>query len=120
MHYVNKVALAKADGTTTNGDTLDSNQWVSASFHFYTAATGNSGTFKLQASNDPTPVGYQVGPSNFQPTNWVDIPNQTASITSGSAALLTIANSSYRWVRAVYTRSGGSDAIAVQVFAIYP
>ncbi len=120
MHYVNKVCLSSSDGTTKNGDTLDSNQWVSASFQLFTGGSGDSGTFKLQASNDVTPIGYSANPANFQPTNWVDIPDQSESIASGASALLTISNSAYRWIRAVYTRAGGSDAVTVQFFAIYP
>ena len=120
MHYVNKICLSSEDGTTLNGDTLDSNQWVSASFQFFSGGTADSGTFKLQASNDVTPIGYSANPANFQPTNWVDIPNQTANIAAGASALLTISNSTYRWIRAVYTRSGGSEAVTVQFFAIYP
>lgn len=120
MHYINKNCLSSSNGGTKNGDTLDTQLWVSASFHFYTASTGDSGTFKLQASNDTYNANNMAGPANFQPTNWVDIPNQSASITSGGAALLTIANCSYRWLRAVYTKSAGTDAVIVNVMAIYP
>ncbi len=119
MHYTNKTCLSSSNGSTKTGDTLDSQLWVSASFHFYTASTGDSGTFKLQASNDPAP-GYTPGATLFAPTNWVDIPLQTASIASGAAAILTITACAYRWVRAVYTKSGGTDAVTVNMFAIYP
>lgn len=120
MHYINKNCLTKADGATTNGSTLDSQLWVSASFQFYTGGTGDGGTFKLQASNDPYNANNMAAPANFQPTNWTDIPNQTAAIASGASAILTIANCTYRWLRAVWTSSGGSEAVNVQVMAIYP
>lgn len=120
MHYINKVCLTTSDGTTKNGDTLDSNQWVSVSFQVYTAGIGDSGTVKLQMSNDPCPPGYSANPSNFQPTNWSDIPSATSAVASGVGPPITIANCTYRWLRAVYTRVGGSDAINVQVFALYP
>lgn len=120
MHYVNKICLSSGDGTTKNGTTLDTQLWVSASFHLFTAATADGGTFKLQASNDIITAGYSPGATLPAVVNWVDIPNQSATVTSGSAALLTIANCSYRWLRAVYTRSAGGDAVTVQVFAIYP
>lgn len=120
MHYINKNCLSSSNGSTKNGDTMDSQLWVSASFQFYTGGSGDSGTFKLQASNDPFTANYAAGQTSFAPTNWVDIPSQTASIASGASALLTVANSTYRWIRAVYTKSGGTDAVNVQVMAIYP
>lgn len=120
MHYVNKICLSSSNGSTKNGDTLSSDQWVSASFQFFTGGSGDGGTFKLQASNDPYPAGYAAGPANFQPTNWTDLPNQTATIVAGAGAVLTIANCAYRWVRAVYTKVSGTDAVTVQVFALYP
>lgn len=120
MHYINKNCLTKADGTTTNGDTLDSQLWVSASFQVYTGGTGDSGTVKLQVSNDPYNANPMASLQNFQPTNWSDLPNATSAVASGVGPPITVANFCYRWVRAVYTRVGGSEAINVQVMAIYP
>lgn len=120
MNYINKNCLSSANGSSKNGDTMDAQLWVSASFQFYTASTGDGGTFKLQASNDPFTANYAAGQTNFQPTHWTDIPSQTATIVSGASALLTIANCSYRWVRAVWTSTGGTDAVSVEVMAIYP
>lgn len=103
MRRVNVNVLSAGDSLTTNGSTVDSNQLVSASFHAYFGDTNAAGTFKLQASNDTTPEGYDALQSGFAPTHWVDVPNQTANITSGAGAILTIAQSAYRWIRAVYT-----------------
>jgi len=120
MQKVNKLVLSSSDGGTKNGDTLDSQLWVSASFHLITGGSGDSGTFKLQASNDVSAAGYSPGATLPTIANWVDLPNQSASITSGGAAILTITACAYRWVRAVYTKSGGTDAVTVNVMAIYP
>ena len=120
MHYVNKVVLSSADGSTKNGDTLDSQQWVTASFQIFTGGTGDSGTVKLQISNDVYNANNMAAPANFQPTNWSDLPNATSSVASGVGPPITVANVAYRWMRAVYTRSGGSEAITIQMFAIYP
>lgn len=89
--------LSAADNQNTNGTAINSNQLVSASFQAIFGDTQAAGTLKLQASND-----YELSPS-FSPSNWTDIPNQSASITSGVSALLTIASMSYQWIRAVYT-----------------
>lgn len=102
MRNVNCNVLSASDHLSTNGHTIDSNQLVSASFHVYFGDATAAGTFKLQASNDPFNDRPMFPPSGFEPTNWVDVPNQTASITAGASALLTIANCAYRWLRAVY------------------
>lgn len=93
--------LSAADSLTTNGSQIDANQLVSASFQSYFGDTSAAGTFKIQASNDPT--GPQTSRQNFVATHWTDIPDATATITSGASAIITIANMAYSWVRAVYT-----------------
>lgn len=117
MRYVNCNVLSGVDTSSQTGSKVDANQLVAASFAIRFGDAGANGTFKIQASNDPTPDGYLA--STFTPTNWVDIPNQSASITSGASALLTISNMCYRWVRAVYTRSsGGSSTVNVDMDAL--
>lgn len=112
MRNVNKTVLSAADNQNTNGITIDANQLVSASFQAIFADSQAAGTFKIQASNDIFQDRYQA--SNFTVVNWVDVPNQSATITGGIGALLTIAQSSYRWLRAVYLTTGtGTQTIAV-------
>lgn len=113
MRNVNKTVLSAADNQTTNGDQIDANQLVSASFQAYFGDTNAAGTLKLQASNDLYQDRYQA--SNFTVTNWVDIPNQVATITTGTSALLTIAQSSYRWLRAVFTATGTGAQTAAPI-----
>lgn len=113
MRNVNCSALSALDNLTTNGSQIDANQLVSASFHAYFGDATAAGTFKLQASNDICNDRYQA--QIFVATNWVDLPNQTAAITSGSSAILTITSSSYRWLRAVYT----ATAAGVQTIAVH-
>lgn len=119
MHYLNVSCLSADDSVSQTSGPLDSNQWVSVSFHAYFGDATAAGTFKIQASNDENNNNYNT--QAFQPTHWVDVPSQTASIASGASALLTISNCSYRWLRVVYTRSGGgSTTINVNLFALYP
>lgn len=111
MKPLNAIVLSGHDNASHNGDTVDANQLVSVSFLATFGSSDAAGTFKLQASNDLCTYGnLPAGGNTFQPTNWVDIPSQTASIASGASALLTISNCTYRWLRAVYTRSGGGAA----------
>ena|SRR5579859_5342950 len=117
MRKVNCAALAAVDTSSQNGAQLDTNQWVSASFHAVFGDSTAAGTVKLQASNDIFLDQYQ--PGNFTVTNWVDLPNQSATITSGAPAILTVAQCAYRWMRVVYTStSGGSSTVTVNVFAL--
>lgn len=97
MRNVTTNVISAADNQNTNGTAINSNQLVSASFQAVFGDTQAAGTFKLQASND-----YELSPS-FSPANWTDIPNQSASITSGGSALLTIGSMAYQWIRATYT-----------------
>lgn len=110
--------LSATDTASHNGSAVPSNQLVSASFQAYFGDDTAAGTFKIQASNDFSISGTQM-PSAFTPTNWVDIPNASVSITSGGSALITIANMCYQYVRAIYTSdSGGSSTINVEMNAL--
>lgn len=113
MRNFTGLALDGLGSASKNGIQFDSGQWVSASFHFYAADSGSEGTLKLQASNDTgaQKAGYAAPLDAFTVTNWVDIPNQSAAITTGSSALLTIPNMTYRWIRCVWTRSGGTATV---------
>lgn len=110
MRYVNQTALSASDNASTNGPKFDANQLVSASFHCFFGDDTANGVFKLQASNDIYNNQY-MGQANFDPTNWVDIPSQSANITDGASALLTIPNMSYRWVRAVFEPGIGEQTV---------
>lgn len=103
MRNVNCNVLSASDNASTNGDKVDANQLVSASFHCFFGDSTAKGVFKLQASNDICNDRYQA--ANFTPSHWVDIPSQSANIVSGTSALLTIANCTYRWLRAVFTNN---------------
>lgn len=89
------------------GTALNANQWVSASFQFYFSGSDAAGTCKLQASNDLT-----------SPTHWVDIPNQSTAITSAGSALLTITNSTYQWIRPIYTHTSGTGTVTANCNAL--
>ncbi len=117
MRYINKTILSAVDTASQTGAKVDSNQLLSGSFAVFFGDASANGAVKIQASNDICNAQYL--PDTFTPPNWVDIPNATATITSGSSAIITINTLSYRWLRAVYTRSsGGSTTITVNMNAI--
>lgn len=108
MKYVNVKVLTGSDAGSVNGSTVDANQLWSGSFHFVSGSATTAGTVKVQASNDVPQAGNAAPIQNFVPTNWVDIPSATATITTGSQGLITVATMPYRWVRVVFTRSAGA------------
>ena len=85
---------------------IDSGQFERASFQIFFSDSTPAGTFKIQASNDPCPYGNQY--ADFTPTNWVDIPNATATIVAGAAALILIPVCSFRSMRVILTSTNGS------------
>lgn len=117
MRNVNCVVLSAPDNANANGNQVDSNQLVSASFHVVFGDSSAAGTVKLQVSNDICNDRYQA--SNFTVTNWVDMPASlagavtTATIASGAQALLTVPQMTYRWIRAVFTHSGGGTTTII-------
>lgn len=106
MRNVNVNVLSASDHLTSNSSAIDAGQLVSASFHAYFGDTSAAGTLKLQASNDVDPFGKV-------PTHWVDVPSQSAAVTSGGSVLITLVNNAYRWLRAVYTTTAtGAQTVA--------
>lgn len=118
MRQVNTQVLSGADTATVTGAQIDANQLINASFHLLVGDATAAGTFKIQASNDICPVGQAA--QNFVAANWVDIPN--ASVTQAAAtqqALISLTDMSYRWVRAVWTKTtAGTTTVVVNMMAV--
>lgn len=103
MRQESILILSTLSTASANGAAKDASQLVNMTFQGYSTVADGDGTLKIQASNDPVPTGAQR--NQFTPTNWVDIPNASASITSGSACLITLSNIAVGYIRAVYTKS---------------
>lgn len=69
-----------------------------------------TGTFKLQASADQgrTPRGDGV-------VNWIDIAGATATLALATPVMINVQMPGYKWVRAVYTVSGGTGNVSVRM-----
>lgn len=119
MRRFNKVVLsAAAASASTASSVIDSNQIISMSFQGFATNASAIGVVKAQASNDPTPLGYDA--QSFVPTNWTDIPAATASLAgTATSALVNIPSANYRWMRAVFTDAGAGSAtgtVTIQAF----
>lgn len=115
MRFVNKTIYSGTNIASGNSDQIDANQLISASFHCITAGVDAQGSFKLQASNE-VPSGGKSGPyaQLVTVTQWIDVPNQSANVTAGGDALLTVAQMTYRWIRAVWTSTAVKASLIVQ------
>ena len=118
MRQVNDTVLSGLDTVSTNGSQLDTNQMINMSFHCTISDSTAAGVFKLQASNDVAPLG--IGAQTFVVHNWVDIPNQSITMTTGlEQGILTLSEIAYRWVRAVYTETvPGTGTVIVNRFGL--
>lgn len=112
-------SIINAQDATVNqtSSKLDSGQLVNASFHAFFTANDAVGTLVIQASNDPVPNGSQR--NQFTPTNWVDVPNTSTAVATGTSKLILISNIAYSWLRVKWTPSGGSaGTVTVNVDSI--
>lgn len=97
------------------GNAVNVGQLVSASFQIVTADATAAGTVKLQMSNDnPNPSGHGFDPL-FVPTNWSDIASATSTVTAGVGAPIVIPNMAFAFIRAIFTRTGGTTTISVNM-----
>jgi hypothetical protein len=115
MKFVRDNTIELADATaTTNGPAIDANQLISMSVQAIKAADAE-GTVKLQASNDEGPPSGAGAP----PSNWTDIASATVTLTASPGTfLIPKTDLCYRWVRVVYTRTGGGGALTVKTMAL--
>lgn len=119
MRNLNLTILSADDSVSQTSSLIDANQLIAISFHAFFGDASANGTVKVQASNDICNDRPMAQPSNFTPTNWVDIPNASATVASGASALITIPQCCYRWLQAVWTNSsGGSTKITVNIDAL--
>lgn len=106
MRSVDFVAATAGDASAdVAGASMDARQLIACSVQVLMTGTA-SGTVKLQFSNDIT---NPIEPKGAAPTNWIDIPNATVTIT-GTAGVFGIAKTElcYQAIRAYYTKNNGS------------
>ena len=71
------------------------------------------GSIKLQVSNDynipQTPNGAPT------PTNWTDVATSVTAINGATSILWEDPNTSYAWVRVVYTKTSGTGSLSARI-----
>ncbi len=112
MRTLNTKVVDAAANATGNSSAVDAALFYSASVIGVFSDVATTGTLKVQASNDFTDAGNVA--DNFVPTNWVDIPLATVAVTAGGVVLVPMPlNFSFRWLRAVWTRTAGAGTYTV-------
>lgn len=116
MNYTNPTILSGVDTASLNGSAIDSSQLFEASFQSVFQDVTAVGTIQIQGSNDAYNSFYIQG--QFVPTNWSNCPGtSSAAVVAGVAPMIQL-QLSYRWIRAIYTRtSGGSSTFVVNMYA---
>lgn len=89
-----------------------------ANYSLQLVFTGSpTGTFKLQISNDlGRPTAGDDGDRDYGITNWTDMTNSSQTISAAGNHAYDVQNAGHRWVRLVYTPSGGSGTMTVYRF----
>lgn len=106
MRTSNELALSAVDASTTQNSSairMGFNQLFSAQGQISGSANC---TVKLQFSDDPDTVA---------PTNWSDVPNSSASVTSASSYSFQSLLTSYEWVRVTSSNNSGTGTLTVRV-----
>lgn len=115
MKNVSATVLHAVDTASQTSAQIDSSQTYGASFQAIFGDTSAAGTLKIQMSNDLNPNGPESG---FTVTNWSDIPLATSTVASGACPPIILSFISARYLRVVYTRSGGgTTTMTVNMFA---
>jgi hypothetical protein len=118
MRNLNCIALSHLQASSPAGPAIDSNQLLSFSAQAVFSDGSAAGTLKFQASDDIYNARYNYPEGNFAPSNWSDIPNATAAVTSGGTVMIPKTEICYRWIRAVFTTSAGAGTVIVSLNAL--
>lgn len=79
------------------------------------AGSSPTGTFKLQANNDPTNVQSAVDSNQ-----WADIPSSSVSISAAGLTSWNLATQGQKWWRLVWTYVSGSGTVTAFNFTAKP
>jgi hypothetical protein len=72
-----------------------------------------TGTFHLEASNDPAAESVARGQLYALPTNWTTIANSTFTVAAAGNVEWDYSWPGFNWVRVVYTDGSGGTSTAI-------
>lgn len=107
MRFLTDVLFSAIDATVdATSSAVDTSQVFKASL-MVVAAGGATGAVKLQASND--------APTTGSPTNWVDIPNASSTISANGVTLIPAFDCAYRYIQAKFTHTGVAGTVTAKL-----
>lgn len=112
MKRTNPIVLSGDATGNVTGTAIPASHLIQGSFQVITGDVAVAGTVRVQMSNDQDGSGdYDAG--SFTPTNWSDIPSATSTVTAGVGSPILLTTMAYRWIRVLFTRTGGTTTITV-------
>lgn len=113
MRRINETIISGQAATANpfSGPAIDMREFYAMTSIIRSSSGSNAGTLKLQGSNDQDASNMP----NFAPTNWVDIPSKSVTVTAGAIAVIEAVQLCYAYVRHVWTPSAGAGTIAVDI-----
>lgn len=107
----NIIPAATVLNTTVNSTPMQLYEMYGFSIQVVVTGTP-TGTFKLQASNDPVyasniPAGARVV------TNWTDVASSSQVVSAAGSVMWSATDAMYNYVRVVYTDASGGASTAV-------
>jgi hypothetical protein len=84
-----------------------------ANFSIQVVFSGSpQGNFKLQMSNDEgNPTAAREADRDYQISNWTDIADSAFTVNAAGDVAWNYRDCGFRWVRVVWTHTGGSGTI---------
>lgn len=105
----NAVANA-APGSPFNSAPIAADTMVYFSVQAVFTDAAATGTLKIQMSNDVNDATNPAKP--FTPTNWTDITGASVAVAGVAPVAILLTLVSYRWLRVVFTRTGGAGTFS--------
>ena len=105
MRPNNCVLMEDLDATIEQNSIIVDAQFVfTGSVQAVFSAADAEGALTLQGSNEPR----EALSAGAEPQEWVDIPDADVAVASGAAALISVAQLNYRWLKLNWDPSGGA------------
>lgn len=118
----NIIPVGAVLNTTINSLAMQLNEMVNFSVQIVFTGTP-TGSFKLQASDDPVPKQTMTPGANgvvtFTPVHWSDIANSSFTVTAAGDVMWDYNNRGFTYVRAVYTDTSSGSSTAVIASAVF-
>lgn len=118
----NIIPASTVMNTTINSLAMQLNDLVNFSIQIVFTGTP-TGTFKLQASDDPVPKKNLVVGANglitYTPTYWTDVANSTFTVSAAGNVMWDYSNRGFTYVRAVYTDTSSGMSTAIVTYASF-